>query len=222
MDLPEDAVALSPPSLASCVNLSELVLNMKGSYSCVVDIPDVIFTTLLEADSPNLFKITLEVEEVKSLFLAENRGEYSKSWKELDSTLTKLAVKPMSTRGAKLVFVMEVTCRDDTIRRAKKWVPRFLPRFSEEGSLHVHDGENDTCHGYDYDEEDDRACMGRAVLKEYEYESESDEDAEAAGAAGDGGNKENQEGDAEGRKEGEGDGKLDGGNEGDDEGEVNA
>lgn len=217
-DAPDDLEALPPPSLALCTNLMELVLNMKGSYSCVVEIPGTIFASLLEANCPNLFKITLEIEASSSLFLAESRTECLDSWKDLDSTLTMLAERLMDRRGKKLVFVMEVTCEDDTLHRAKKWLPRLLPMFHEEGELHVHDGEDDVCRGRRYNAEDKRSCMGRTVLAKYGYESESDEKIEEVGAtAGGTVNEENQGGGgAEGREE---DGEADKGNEGDDEGE---
>jgi hypothetical protein len=210
-----------PPDLALCVNLSELVLNMKGSYSCVVETPDTVLTTLLEANCPNLSRITVEVEDALAWFLVEVRGECVDSWKDLDSSLTTLARKSMNARGKKLVFVMEVTCTDDAIHRAKKWLPRLLPRFNEEGSLHAHDGEDDDCDVDNYDVEDGIACMGRAVLKKYEYESESDEKTEGDKAAERSEeNKENQEGGrVKGGKKGEKDKGSDDGNEGDDEGE---
>jgi hypothetical protein len=207
-ELPEGAEVLFPPSLDSCINLSELVLNMKGSYSCIVETPGTIFATLLDPGCPNLHKITLEAEDAKSLFLPEIRGECSDAWKYLDAALSMLAEKLMSARGKKLIFIMEVTCRNDTIRKAKKWVPRLLPVFKREGSLHVHDGEDDACRGREYDEEDEKACMGRAVLKEYGYESESDETTdEGDEAGGEGEEKENK------------DEEVDEGNEGDDENE---
>ena len=53
-----------------------------------------------------------------------------------------------------------------------------MQRFDEEGSLHVHDGEDVGCDSDDYDVEDERACMGRAALKKYQYESEGDENTE--------------------------------------------
>jgi hypothetical protein len=217
VDESDDGEVLPPPSLSWCANLSELVLNMKGSYSCVVETPGTILATLLEANCPNLFKITLEVEDARSLFLAKSRNVCLGSWKELDATLTMLAERLMITRRRKLVFVMEVTCEDDTVRRAKKWLPRFLPVFSGEGSLHVHDGEGDVCHGHHYEAEDRGACMGQAVLRRYGYESESDEKAEAPGVITGGAvNEENQS--AQGRKKGEKDVESDEGNEGDDEG----
>ena len=210
-----------PPGLARCVNLSELVLNMKGSYSCIVEIPDAVFATLLEANCSNLSRITVEVEDAKAWFLPENRAECADSWKDLDSTLAKLAWRSTNARKKKLVFVMEVTCTDDAIHRAKKWLPRLLPRFDEEGSLHVHDGEDDGCIFDDYDVEDEKACMGRAVLKKYQYESESDEITEEVEADKQGKeSKENQEG--EGAKESTEDKKdeeLDEGNEDDGEGQ---
>jgi len=220
VQLPDDSEVFLPPGLALCVNLSELVLNMKGSYSCIVEIPGAVFATLLEANCSNLSRITVEVEDAKAWFLPENRKECADSWKDLDSTLAKLAWRSVSARNKNLVFVMEVTCTDDAIHRAKKWLPRLLPRFDEEGSLHVHDGEDDGCDFDDYDEEDEKACMGRAVLKKYQYESESDENTEEVEAAKQGKeSKENQEGDeakegTEGKKVEE----LDEGNEGDDEG----
>ena len=213
--------ALAPPSLSPCANLSELVLNMKGSYSCIVETSAAIFATLLRANCPNLFKINLEVEDVKSLFLAKNRPEYAESWKNLDSTLCKLAEKLMNRRRKKFVFVVEVSCTDDTIRRAKKWIPRFLEMFDQEGSLHVHDGEFDACSGYEYDMKHKGACMSEDACKEYAYESESDEKTEKDGAAKEGeGSKENQEGaKVMERKEGEDGKKEGGGNEGEKEGE---
>ena len=218
-DDPGDAEALPPPTLSSCVNLSEFVLNMKGSYSSVVDISGTIFASLLEANCPDLSKIILEVEDAKSLFSADSREEYRESWEDLDSTLTMLAEKLMNAHDKKLIFVMEVTCEDDTIHRAKKWLPRFLPIFFKEGLLHVHDGENDVCYGRDYEVRDDSVCMSPAVLKEYGYESESDE-KEADATTGSAGDEENQGGGvAEERKEDQMVAELDGGNEGDDEGE---
>ena len=173
---------------------------MKGSYSCIVETPGIVITTLLETNSPNLSKITVEVEGARAWFLTETRGESLDSWKELDSSLAALAWRSLKTRGKKLVFVMEVMCTDDTIRRAKKWLPRLLPRFNDEGSLHVHDGEDDNCYFDDYDSEDEEACMGRAVLKEYKYESESDEKTEGNTAKQGNENEKNQEG--EGAKDG--------------------
>lgn len=207
VDQTDNAEALLPPSLSRCVNLSELVLNMKGSYSCVVETPGAIFATLLETNCPNLFKITLEVEDARSLFLAESRDEFLDSWKGLDATLTMLAERSMTARGSKLVFVMEVTCEDKTIRRAKKWLPRLLPTFVEEGLLHVHDGEDDVCRGRNSRADNERACMGRAVLARYAYESESDGETEESGGGNDG----NQS--AEGHKGSEKDEELDEENE---------
>lgn len=216
MEESDDGMVLPPPSLSSCVNLSELVLNMKGSYSCVVEISAAMFATLLEANCPNLFKITLEVEDPRSLFLSKSRVECLNFWKDLDSALTMLSERSMGALGKKFIFLMEVTCVDNAIHRAKKWLPRLLPMFNREGSLHVHHGEKDVCHGHNYDAEDKKACMGRAVLAAYGYESESDEKTEEADtAAGDAGSKENQGGgSAEGRKEGEKDEEADEGNEG--------
>ena len=191
-----------PPGLALCDNLSEFVLNMKGSYSCIVNTPGTIIASLMEASSPNLSRITVEVEEIQPWLLAESRGECADSWKDLDSSLTALTRRSVDARGRKLVFVMEVTCTDDAIHRAKKWIPRFLPRFNKEGSLHVHDGEDDGCHINNYDlPKDEMACMGRAVLKKYEYESESDEKTEGDDAAKTGKeNKEDQEGEGRGEE----------------------
>jgi len=208
---PDDLEVFPPPGLARCVNLSELVLNMKGSFSCIVETPGTVLTTLLEANCPNLYKITVEVEDARTWFLAESRRECVDSWKDLDSTLATLAMRSVIARSKKLVFVMEVTCTDDAIHRAKKWLPHLLPRFDEEGSLHVHAGEDDDCDLDDYDVEDRMACMGRAVLKEYGYESESDEKTEEVNAT-----KQGEE--AKGGKEGEKDEEPDEGNEGDDEG----
>jgi len=184
----------------------------------MVETPATIFATLLEANCPNLFKINLEIEDVKPLFLAEIRPEYRESWKNLDSTLCMLAERSMDRCGKKFIFVVEVTCDDDTIQRAKKWFPRFLKMFSEEGSLHVHDGEFDVCSGYKYDMKHEGACMGRDVLEKYEYDSESDEKIEKISAATGGDESKGvQRGE---RKEGEGDKESDEGNEGgDDEGE---
>lgn len=219
--LPDELEVLPPPSLALCVNLSELVLNMNGSYSCIVETPAAVLTTLLEANCPNLSEITVEVEDAKEWFLAESRAECADSWKYLDSTLATLAVRLMNARGKELVFVMEVTCTDDAIHRAKKWLPRLLPRFDGEGSLHVHHGEDDPCYvdDDDIDVEDGTACMGRAVLKKYGYESESDEKIEEVDATKQGkenkGNKEDEG--VKGAKQGEKVEELDEGNEGDDE-----
>ena len=211
VDLPDDSEVFPPPGLGLCVNLSELVLNMKGSFSCIVETPGTVLTTVLEANCPNLHKITVEVEDARAWFLAESRRECEDSWEDLDSTLSTLALRSMIGRGKKLVFVMEVTCTDDAIRRAKKWLPSLLPRFDEEGSLHVHDGEDDNCNLDDYGVEDKMACMGRDVLKKYGYESESDEKPEKVDAA-----KRSEE--AKGCKEGKKDEEPDEGNEGDDEG----
>ena len=218
--LPDDLEVFPPPGLALCVNLSELVLNMKGSYSCIVDTPGTVLVTLLEANSPNLSKITIEVEEARAWFLAKTRGECMDSWKDLDSSLAALARRSMNARGKKLVFVMEVTCTDDTTHRAKKWLPRFLPRFYEEGSLHVHDGEDDVCYGDVYDMEGEATCMSRVALKKYEYESESDETTEGDATKRGKENGGNHEGEGtKGGMEGEQDEELDDGNQGDDEGE---
>ena len=218
----DDPEMLLPPSLALCANLSELVLNMKGSYSCIVDTPGTVFATLLGANCSNyLSKITVEVEGARAWFLPESRKECAGPWKNLDATLSALALRSAIVRNKKLVFVMEVTCTDDTINRAKKLLPRFLPRFHEEGLLHVHDGEDDVCCFDDYDLEDKRACMGKAVLEKYKYESESDEEAEEVDATEQGKeNKENQEGEeVKGSVESKKDEESDGGNEGDSEGE---
>ena len=189
-----------PPGLTLCVNLSELVLNLKGSYSCIVETPGIVLTTVLEANCSNLSKITVEVEDAQAWFLPENRKECVESWRDLDSTLGTLAQRSMNARKKKLVFVMEVTCTDDVIRRAKRWLPRFLPRFDEAGSLHVHDGEDDECDLDDYVAEDKKACMGRAVLKKYEYESESDEEAEEVDATKQDKESEGAKGSVEGKK----------------------
>jgi hypothetical protein len=221
VELPDGSGVLAPPSLALCTRLSQLVLNMKASYSCIVETPAAIFATLLEANSPSLSRITLEVEDAKSLFLAQSREECLDSWRNLDSILTMLSERLMATRGKKLVFIMEVLCEDDTVHRAKKWLPHFLPTFFEEGSLHVHKAEYDACGGTRDNVRDKRACMGKAVLKEYEYASESDEKIEEVSTAASGeGDGQNQEGgDAKGSKEGEKDEESDEGNKGDDEGE---
>ena len=196
------------------------MLNLKGSYSCIVESSSTVIATLLEANSLKLSKITVEVEDARALFLPETRGECADSWKGLDVSLATLAWRSMKARGKKLVFVMEVMCADDTIRRAKKWLPRFLPRFDEEGSLHVHDGEDDSCHFDDYDAEDEKACMGRAVLKEYGYESESDEKTEEGAAKMGGENQKSQEGEgAKGSGAGDDGEGLKGGGQGDGEGE---
>lgn len=191
---------------------------MKGSYSCIVGTPGYIFATLLRANPPNLSKITVQIEDARTWFLADNREECADSWNDLDSTLAMLAHRSRSARGKNLVFVMEVTCMNGTVHRAKRWLPRLLPRFDEEGSLHVHDGEDDGCDRDDYDEEDEGACMGRAVLKKYEYVSESDEETEEADAAEPGkentGNQEGEE--AKGSEEGEKVEELDEGNKSDD------
>jgi hypothetical protein len=188
---------------------------MKGSYSCIVETPATFLATLLEANCSNLSRITVEVEDARPWFLAEARGGCLDSWKDLDFSLATLAWRSMKARGKKLVFTMEVTCTNDGIHRAKKWIPRLLPRFDEEGSLHVHDGENDVCEVDDYDEEDKKACMGRAVLEEYEYESEGDEETEEDNAAEKGkGNGTNQKGEgANGSEEGEKDEVSDDGDE---------
>jgi len=89
-----------------------------------------------------------------------------------------------------------------------------LPRFDEEGSLHIHNGEDDGCDSDDYDVEDEKACMGRAVLKKYRYESESDENTEEVEAA-----KQGKESKAKESTEGKKDEESDEGNEGDDEGQ---
>lgn len=195
---------------------------MKGSYSCIVETSAAVLATLMEADCPNLSRITLEVEDAAAWSLAETRGECMASWNDLDSTLATLACRSMNARGEKLVFVLEVTRTDGAIYRAKKWLPRLLPYFNEEGSLHVHDGEDDGCDLDDYDVEDETACMGRAVLKEYEYETESDEETKEADVTKqDDGDQENQEGEgAKGSEKDEKDEKSDGGVEGDDEGEA--
>ncbi|KAF9648189.1 hypothetical protein BDM02DRAFT_3115829 [Thelephora ganbajun] len=204
------------PLTFSLVYLSELVLNMKGSYSCIIETPGIVLATLLEANCTGLSRITVEVEDSQEQFLTESRRESVDSWNNLDRTLATLAQRSTNARGKKLIFVLEVTCMDDTIHRVKKWLPRLLPRFNEDGSLHVHDGEDDDCDFDDYDVEDGKACMGRAVLKEYEYESESDEKVEECDATKrGGGNKEDHgsEG-AMGSKE-----ESDEGNEADDEDE---
>lgn len=190
---------------------------MKGSYSCAIQTPSVIFYTLLKANCHSLFKITLEVEDSRVLFLPEFRREYLDCWKHLDAILTMLAEGVMDGRGRKLIFVMEIMCRDDTVHRAKKWLPRLLEMFSREGSLHAHDGEDDVCDGSDHDVTDEKACMGRAVLKKYVYESESDEKTEEEGDTTEGGgeNTENKEAEVvEGGKVED----VDGGDKGDGEG----
>jgi hypothetical protein len=212
----------SAPGLALCVNLSELVLNMKGSYSCIVETPATVITTLLGANCPNLSRITVEIEDALGWFLTESRGECLDSWKDLDSSLITLARRSMNARGKKLVFITEVMCVDDAIHRAKKWLPRLLPRFDEEGSLHVHDGEDDDCDVDDYDVEDGMACMGRSVLEKYKYDSESDEKTEETedNATKRGKEKkEKQEGEGvAGDEKGEKHEESDDGNKGDDEG----
>ena len=216
VQLPDDLEVFPPPDLGRCVDLSELVLNMKGSYSCIVETPGAVLATLLEANCPNLSRITVEVEDAQEWFLAESRRECGNSWKDLDSTLATFAKRTTSARGKDLVFIMEVTCTDDTSHRAKKWLPRFLPRFDKEGSLHVHDGDGDDCVV-----EDGVLCMGRAVLKEHEYESESDEKPEDNAAKRSGG-KMGYQGD-EGAwecKEDEKDGEAAHGNEGEEREEA--
>ena len=195
---------------------------MKGSYSCIVETSGAVLATLMDADCSNLSRITVEVEDATAWSLAEIRGECMASWNDLDSTLATLACRSMKARGKKLVFVLEVTRTDDAIHRAKKWLPRLLPWFNEEGSLHVHDGEDDGCDLDDYDVEDETACMGRAVLEKYKYESESDEETKEADATKqDDGDQENQEGEgANGSKKDEKDEESVGGVEGDGEGEA--
>jgi len=217
VQLPDDSEVFPPPGLDLCANLSELVLNMKGSYSCIVETPGVVLATLLEANCPNLSRITVEVEDSRKWFLTEYRRECVDSWKDLDSTLSMLAKRSTSARGKNLVFVLDVTCTDDGILGAKKWLPRFLPRFDVEGSLHVHDGEGEVCVV-----EDGILCMGRAVLQEYEYVSESDEKTEDDAAKWNEGKIGNQGG--EGVREGEEDEKdveAGDGNEGEEKEEVN-
>jgi len=190
---------------------------MKGSFSCIVEIPAVVLATLLEANCPNLSRITIEVEDAQEWFLAESRRECVDSWRDLDSTLATLAKRSTSARGRNLIFVMDVTCTDDTTHQAKKWLPRFLPRFDEQGSLHVHDGEGEDCAV-----EDEILCMGQAILQEYEYKSESDEKSEDHVTKRSEGKVGNQGG--EGAKEGKEDEKDDeasDGNEGEEKEEAN-
>jgi len=214
--LPDDSEVFPPPGLGRCVNLSELVLNMKGSYSCIVETPGPVLATLLEANCPNLSRITVEVEDAQEWFLAESRRECVDSWKDLDSTLATLARRSTSARGKNLVFVMEVTCTGDTSHQAKTWLPRFLPRFEKEGSLHVHDGDGDGCVV-----EDGILCTALAALKEHECGSESGEKTEDNATERSEGKIANQGEGSKAGKEDEKDGEADGGNEGEEKEGVN-
>lgn len=213
---PRTVPALPPPDLANCADLRTLVLNMKGSYSCIVETPSTILATLLDVEPGflGISKIIVEVEDAKSWFVAEGRGKFADSWRNLDSVLAALAKKSSHWYREALVFVLEVTCRDDAAHRAKKWVPNLLPKFKEKGFLHVHCGEDDPC--YLDNAEDEGACMSSAVLKEYPYPNDSDNEAEEGDTTEQGEGNQEGEGAKEG-KEGEVDEGEGEGNKGNDE-----
>ena len=182
----------------------------------MVETPYTVLATLLDVEpgSLGISKIIVEVEDAKSWFMAEGRGERADSWRNLDSVLVALAEKSSHWYREALVFVLEVTCRDDAVHRAKKWLPNLLPKFKESGFLHVHHGEDDPC--YLDDAEDEGSCMSPAVLKEYSYPADSDDEAEEGNTTEQGGG--NQEGEeAKEGREGEADDGESAGNEGDDE-----
>ena len=138
---------------------------MEGVYHDVTT-PSHIIATLLEANCPDLFKITLELEYVEPLSLVEASEEDLVSWKYLDCVLTILAERLRGTHDRKLIFVMRMT----GWVMARGSLPHLLPWFYDEGLIHVHDGEDDVCNGNYHNAGDERACVGLAALEEYGYE----------------------------------------------------
>ena len=93
VQLPDDLEVFPPPDLGRCVDLSELVLNMKGSYSCIVETPGAVLATLLEAIVPTFLGS-----------LSKLRTHMSGSWLNLAESVgtpgrTSTLLSPRSQRG---------------------------------------------------------------------------------------------------------------------------
>ena len=74
-----------------------LVLNTRGSYSCIAEMPHAIPATPLNMKwgSHRISKIIVGVEDPKSWFIAEGNGKYADSYSNLYSVLAKLMEKTL-------------------------------------------------------------------------------------------------------------------------------
>ena len=169
-----DTEVLPLPILFRCANLEELVLSMEGLNYFIITTPGDIIATLLEANCPNLFKITLEVEHSGEMFSDEAIEDDLEYWEYLDHVLTMLAEKLRDTQGRKLIFIMKMRgWEGPRVSMARNLLLRLLPFFYDEGLLHVYDGEDDVCNGNYPNAGDESVCVGLAALIE-EYGNEWD------------------------------------------------
>ena len=147
------------------------MLSMEGFEWFKITTPGDIIASLLEANCPDLFKVTLEVEHTEDMFSDEAIEEDWEDWEYFDRVLTMLAEKLRDTQGRKLIFIMKMRGWEGPISMARNLLLRLLPFFHDEGLLHVYNGEDDVCNGNYPNAGEERVCVGLAALiEEYGHE----------------------------------------------------
>lgn len=127
--------------LKECLNLSELALDMRFSYSCAIQYPALVLSTLDPARSSRLGKIVL-TSRLCELFnedgLVDGGDGQDRRWGKLDVVLSELARVHVCKREKWLSFTLTGPGDDKLVLTARMWLPKLLPRFSEQGLFHVH------------------------------------------------------------------------------------
>ena len=145
---------------------------MLGVCRCDISTPVENIATLLEANCPDISRITLDFECVEHLFSAKTIKGDLKYWAVFDYVLIELAKRLRGTHDRKLVFVMRMGGWNSSVSAAKKSLPRLLPLFYDEGLLHVHGVEDDVCNGDYPNAREEGVYVSLAALEEYGYESD--------------------------------------------------
>ena len=125
-------------SLGGCFNLSELSLDMKSTWLCIVTTSANILSTLDPIQRSRLEWIRLTTSCAYLWLRKESRTELARSWKNLDAVLSELA-DVTTKRGKRLTFVLVSAGghKDGCISFGRRWLPELLPRFCELGSLRL-------------------------------------------------------------------------------------
>ena len=128
-------------SLGSCLNLSELVLDMEDTNLCIATTSADILSTLYPIERCRLEWITLTTGCTYRLFGKEPRTGIVQAWGKLDVVLSELA-KVAVRRGERLSFVLVSSGRHrgGCLVSGEKWLSELLPRFRELGSLRFDHG----------------------------------------------------------------------------------
>ena len=127
-----------PFSLASCLNLSELALDMEDTHLCIATTSADILSTLYPIERCRLERILLTTGCTYRLFVKEPRTKIAQAWGKLDVVLSELA-RVAIKRGERLSFILVSSGRHrgGCLVSGEKRLSELLPRFRELGSLRV-------------------------------------------------------------------------------------